>query len=104
MERLRSADGLFTCPCCGYATLSAVASYEICRICFWEDDGQDDPDADENMGGPNHISLTQGRIDFLQHGASDPKDLRHCRAPGAGEVRMRVFEISDGRLTETTKA
>lgn len=81
-----------------------MASYEICRICFWEDDGQDDPDADENMGGPNHISLTQGRFNFLHHGASDPKDLRHCRAPRTSDERMRIFEISDGRVTETTKA
>ena len=33
-------NSLFPCPCCGYKTLSESASgtYEICEICFWEDD------------------------------------------------------------------
>ncbi|MEW9527386.1 hypothetical protein [Microbispora sp. NPDC049125] len=30
-------------------------------VCFWEDDGQDDHDADEVHGGPDfELSLTQG--------------------------------------------
>lgn len=30
----------YTCPCCGYKTLEEEVrgSYEICPICFWEDD------------------------------------------------------------------
>jgi hypothetical protein len=35
------------CPCCGYLTLMERAGYEICDVCWWEDDGQDDPHADE---------------------------------------------------------
>lgn len=27
------------CPCCGYRTLRERGDYEICKICFWEDDG-----------------------------------------------------------------
>ncbi|MDQ0194587.1 rubrerythrin [Paenibacillus wynnii] len=38
----------FTCPCCGYKTLDEEppGTYDICKICFWEDDGVqfDDPD------------------------------------------------------------
>ena len=41
------------CPCCGYPTLSERGRYEICGLCFWEDDGQDDDDADTCRGGPN---------------------------------------------------
>lgn len=31
----------FTCPCCGYKTMKGKppGTYEICEICFWEDDG-----------------------------------------------------------------
>jgi hypothetical protein len=53
----------FTCPSCGYPTLSERNIYEICHICDWEDDGQDDKDADEIWGGPNgELSLTESRL------------------------------------------
>ncbi|MCC2669001.1 MAG: hypothetical protein K0Q72_1472 [Armatimonadetes bacterium] len=56
------------CPCCGYLTLRARAVYEICELCCWEDDGQDDPRADEVWGGPNHgYSLTQARENFRRY-------------------------------------
>jgi uncharacterized Zn finger protein (UPF0148 family) len=54
---------IFTCPGCGYPTLNERGGYEICSICNWEDDGQDDRDADKILGGPNkNISLTENRI------------------------------------------
>jgi Cysteine-rich CPCC len=56
------------CPCCGYLTLSSRADYEICELCNWEDDGQDDEDADEVWGGPNSdYSLTEARANFLKY-------------------------------------
>lgn len=45
--------GDFTCPSCGYPTLGERRMYEICILCGWEDDGQDDKDADNVWGGPN---------------------------------------------------
>jgi len=55
------------CPCCDYPTLGSRASYEICELCAWEDDGQDEARADEVWGGPNHgYSLTQARRNFRQ--------------------------------------
>lgn len=41
-----------TCPSCGYPTLNERDAWNICAICFWEDDGQDDLDADKVYGGP----------------------------------------------------
>ena len=56
---------LFTCPCCGYPTLSSRGVFEICPLCGWEDDGQDDPYADEIWGGPNgDYSLSEARDNF----------------------------------------
>ncbi|MHC1548817.1 CPCC family cysteine-rich protein [Phyllobacterium sp. K27] len=55
-------------------------------MCFWEDDGQDDHDADLIRGGPNRLlSLTAGRANFRCYGASDPKDLSFVRAPSESE-------------------
>ena len=43
-------------------------SYEICGLCDWEDDGQDDDDADQIAGGPNsNYSLTEARGNFEKH-------------------------------------
>jgi Cysteine-rich CPCC len=30
------------CPCCGCLTLDDRRRFEICSVCFWEDDGQDE--------------------------------------------------------------
>lgn len=52
-----------SCPVCGYWTLEARDSFDICGICFWEDDGMDD--FEENLdSGPNHMTLKEGRIIF----------------------------------------
>lgn len=54
-----------TCPCCGFPMLGASAECEICRLCSWEDDGQDTPNADEVLGGTNHgYSLVEARTNF----------------------------------------
>lgn len=60
--------GRFDCPCCGYPTLGERGGYEICPICWWEDDNQDDPGADVVFGGPNgDYSLTEGRLNFAKY-------------------------------------
>src|SRR6478735_1052214 len=60
------------CPCCGYRTLGERGGFEICDVCFWEDDGQDDYDADVVRGGPNYeLSLTRARDNYREFGASD---------------------------------
>jgi uncharacterized Zn finger protein (UPF0148 family) len=54
---------LYTCPGCGYPTLEERGGYDICAVCNWEDDNQDDAHADEIWGGPNaNLSLTENRL------------------------------------------
>jgi len=70
------------CPCCGFKTNGERGSYEICAVCFWEDDGQDDHNADEVLGGPNgDLSLTVARANYRAFGASRKQDLPHVRPP-----------------------
>ncbi len=60
--------GRFLCPCCYMPTLEERASWDICTICFWEDDGQDTDDADIIRGGPNRdYSLTEARSNFAKY-------------------------------------
>lgn len=64
-----TAAELHDCPCCGLPTLEERGVYEICPVCWWEDDGQDDPQADEVRGGPNKgYSLAAARKNFRDHG------------------------------------
>src|ERR1700730_13188145 len=66
MVFVEPAEGVrYRCPCCRYKTLESRGDYEICPVCFWEDDGQDDADADVYQAfSPNHMSVTQGRQNY----------------------------------------
>jgi hypothetical protein len=88
--------GVVACPCCGRATLSSRGAYQICPVCFWEDDGQDSADADVERGGPNPVSLTTGRKNYLAFGASVPADRDKVRRPVDEELPLRRFD-ADGR-------
>jgi hypothetical protein len=62
---------LYSCPCCGHATLSERGGYEICQECGWEDDGQDDHDSAVVRGGPNgRLSLDAARADYVANGGT----------------------------------
>ncbi|WP_219836752.1 CPCC family cysteine-rich protein [Paenibacillus sp. R14(2021)] len=70
----------YSCPCCGYPTLEQPRVWEICRLCGWEDNGQDDLYADQVWGGPNaDYSLTEARANFKQHYSMyrDPGNTLH---------------------------
>jgi hypothetical protein len=61
--------------------------FEICPICFWEDDGQDDHDADVVRGGPNGtLSLTVARENYRRLGACDELAIPHIRGPRPDET------------------
>lgn len=78
----RGGGGPYQCPCCGYLTLAERGLYEICAVCFWEDDGQDDHDADRVRGGPNgRLSLTEARRNFHAMGACDERCTQFVREP-----------------------
>jgi hypothetical protein len=73
---------MYRCPCCCCRTLTERAGFEICPVCYWEDDGQDCHDADEVRGGPNgSLSLTQARENFRRIGATDARFVSNVRRP-----------------------
>jgi hypothetical protein len=75
------------CPCCGCKTLAERAGYEICDVCFWEDDGQDDHDADVIRGGPNgRLSLSEARQNYQQFGACERRHVANVRPPLPNEM------------------
>ncbi|PIC71538.1 hypothetical protein CSV77_04065 [Sporosarcina sp. P16b] len=64
--------GKYTCPSYGYKTLDEKPSgtFDICGICFWEDDNIqfDDPDY---TGGANEPSLQEAQNNFIEFGVAE---------------------------------
>lgn len=53
-------DILDMCPCCCYLTLPNRGNYDICPLCYWEDDGKsyNEIDSDSSV---NHATLREYR-------------------------------------------
>ncbi len=82
------------CPCCDYISLPERSSNLICPVCYWEDDGQDLEELDEESG-PNHgITLREGRRNFKRIGACEPAMLKHVLAES--ERRQFRHQSRDG--------
>jgi hypothetical protein len=68
---------LHQCPCCDYFTLEGPRCWDICPICYWEDDGDylDQPD----FGSPANkgLSLRQARENFRLLGACETEMLEY---------------------------
>ncbi|MFK0114523.1 CPCC family cysteine-rich protein [Streptomyces sp. NPDC090994] len=59
------------CPCCGHRVLDAMpGSYEICPVCFWEDDGVQFRQPTMG-GGANQVSLIKAQRNHQDFGACD---------------------------------
>lgn len=74
------------CPCCGFRTLPDSGAYDLCPVCWWEDDGLHDDDV-ASVGGPNGKTLAEGQRLYEGYGASDLSGLRRVRAPEPDEAR-----------------
>jgi hypothetical protein len=85
------------CPCCFLPTLAKLGVYDICPVCWWQDDGQDDSNADTVLGGPNgHYSLTKARQNAADHG--DMYDLGAgiavVEVPSAARQQLMAFALT----------
>lgn len=67
------------CRCCGYRTIRERGNYEICPVCFWEDDGAEVAD---RVSGVNRMTLEEGRHNFATFGACAPEMLPHVLSDG----------------------
>ncbi|MBC8138749.1 MAG: hypothetical protein H8F28_22950 [Fibrella sp.] len=90
-----SREEPYRCPCRRYKTLAERGAFEICPVCSWEDDGQDDHDADTIRGGPNGASsLTQARANYKTLGAMEQRFVesvlpRYVTSNSTQETRRR---------------
>ncbi|MFN7919242.1 MAG: CPCC family cysteine-rich protein [Bryobacteraceae bacterium] len=88
----------FPCHCCGFLTLSepGFGTFEICAVCFWEDDPVQNEDP-SFAGGANRESLNEARRNYIDHGAAELACVNDVRAPRLEEVpRSDAFTFYSG--------
>lgn len=74
-----ATKGSFTqCYVCSCATVDEHGSFDICPVCFWEDDGFAELDTPND--GPNgELSISQARDNFQKFGVARIQDLEYVR-------------------------
>lgn len=75
----------YTCPSCGYKVFNEPpGSYDICPICYWEDDLS-------QLRFPStrgaNISLIEAQKNYQEYGAIEKKFIKHVRAPGGNDEK-----------------
>ena len=109
------------CLCCGYRTLEERGAFDICPVCFWEDDpyimfekmdetGEidsvynhnncDDEDytgedvLDIASSANDGLTLRQGRTNYKKFGACCQEMLQYCRKPRKTEIVSYELELT----------
>ena len=81
------------CICCGYDTMfGEPGHYEICPICFWEDDPIQRDNIDENDGA-NKVSLRQAQINFEVFGACEEDMIKNVIKPNSGNKQNPNWKL-----------
>ena len=62
----------YSCPVCGYRTLSCRGMFEICIECGWEDEGIDDEDEQPVFGPNGDDTIREFRKKYLALKKKDP--------------------------------
>jgi hypothetical protein len=96
----------YPCSCCSFLTLTSpeTGSYEICPVCFWEDDPVQNEDIDYT-GGANEVPLTVARNSFIDFGASERRFIQNVRPPMLSELpSLRIIgQLEASQLVEVHK-
>ena len=71
------------CPVCRFPTLHQSTMYEICNICWWEDDGRGDYDP----------AVEAARVRFADHGHmySPQNAIAHLKTPTPERIAINDY-------------
>lgn len=75
----------FTCIVCGHKTLDNRCEWDICPICFWEDDVI--LDVGDKRSSANGQRVSEAQANYLAFGCCSRKHIMDVRQPVAGEDR-----------------
>lgn len=89
------SEPAFPCPCCGYLVFAeGPGSYDICPICFWEDDPVQ-LRWPSFAGGSNRPSLIESQSNFRVHGAMEARSIGNVRPATESEARDEQWRLFD---------
>jgi RNAse (barnase) inhibitor barstar len=89
-------EPLTQCDCCDYYSIPLGNDFEICTICFWEQDtfGIEQPDT---SSGANHgLTLRQGRRNFKEFNACAKQFIKNV----VSDHERQEYELSVRSLGE----
>lgn len=72
------------CPCCGHVTLTDPGEYDLCPVCFWEDD----PEQlrwPNSTDGANGVGLIESQHEYARTGSMHLDYRRKVRAARTSE-------------------
>lgn len=97
---------LYPCPCCGHLVFDEPpGSFQICPVCYWEDDIVQLADP-SYRGGANQASLAEAQRSYARHGWCEDRVAPFVRPPSQEEVRdprWRPLDESRDRIGPTTE-
>ena len=86
-------DGKITCFCCGYKTLTeGPGEYNICPVCFWENDGSGVINSNEPSSANNMIRLSDAQKNYLEYGVYSPDFINKVRKHLSGEIKDKDWK------------
>jgi hypothetical protein len=92
----RAPGPRFPCPCCGHLVFDGPpGSYQICPICWWEDDALQLEFATTLGGGANRPTLLEAQRSFLEIGACEASALGHVRTVSPADRRDPTWRPID---------
>ncbi len=71
---MKDKKKLIPCKCCGANCIQESGNYEICSICFWEDDGISDENTYSNV---NHLTLKEAKANYRKFKACSIEFVNH---------------------------
>ncbi|GAB4135593.1 MAG: CPCC family cysteine-rich protein [Planctomycetaceae bacterium] len=73
--------GNVTCFICGHRTLDKRCDWDICPVCFWEDDVFVTNGEDIASVANHGMMVSQAQANFIMFGASSKDAIPHVRPP-----------------------
>lgn len=86
------SNSYIQCYCCGYFTIKERGNYEICSVCFWEDDGGN-KGRTKTYSGVNYMTLEVGRMNFIKIGACASKFIQYVQKDP--ETKFKYEKLAD---------
>ena len=98
------------CPCCGYDTLKRRGFFEICILCWWEDDGTDEKRLKNIPRRANKgYSLSEAKENFRKYLVKyRPSDTRFSKQTqkkivDAKRKIIAIYEELDSQESESSR-